>query len=69
MDATHEHISFQFRPEAAIDPARVIAIIQRDQRFRLAGPDRIRMAAQSEDLQRRMVHIREALILLFPISG
>ncbi|MFZ9983748.1 MAG: transcription-repair coupling factor [Burkholderiaceae bacterium] len=68
LDASHEHIGLQFRPEASVDPARVITILQRDPRFKLAGPDRIRMAATSEDLTHRMVHIREALTLLFPVE-
>jgi transcription-repair coupling factor (superfamily II helicase) len=68
LDASHEHISLQFRPEASVDPARVITILQRDPRFKLAGPDRIRMSAASEDLTHRMVHIREALTLLFPVE-
>jgi transcription-repair coupling factor (superfamily II helicase) len=68
LDASHEHIGLQFRPEASVDPARVITILQRDPRFKLAGPDRIRMSAASEDLTHRMVHIREALTLLFPVE-
>ena len=66
LDATSDHVVMQFDREAPVDPARVIQIIQKDNRFKLAGPERIKMTASSEDLSRRLVHVREAISLLFP---
>ncbi|MEY3969419.1 MAG: hypothetical protein RL617_432, partial [Pseudomonadota bacterium] len=37
--------------------------------FKLAGPEKIKMTAASEDLPRRLVHVREALSLLFPVPA
>ncbi|MEY4014834.1 MAG: hypothetical protein RLZZ290_1698 [Pseudomonadota bacterium] len=66
LDATHEGISLQLRADAPIDPSRVIILIQKDKRFKLAGQDRIRFLCESTDLAQRLMQIREALSHLFP---
>jgi transcription-repair coupling factor (superfamily II helicase) len=66
LDATQEGISLQLRADAPIDPSRVIILIQKDKRFKLAGQDRIRFLCESTDLAQRLMQIREALSHLFP---
>lgn len=66
LDATPEALSLTLLPEAPIDPARLIALIQKDKRFKLTGPERIRISQPSPDLKSRLVLVREALVNLFP---
>jgi len=65
LDATNDSITLNLTGQAPIDPTRIVTLIQRDKRFRLAGQDRIRFAAESDDLASRMMLIREALGHLF----
>jgi transcription-repair coupling factor (superfamily II helicase) len=69
LDATQDGVSLQLRSDAPIDPSRVIVLIQKDKRFKLAGQDRIRFMSESKDLAQRLMQIREALSHLFPNKG
>ncbi|MEY2777775.1 MAG: hypothetical protein RLY30_1873 [Pseudomonadota bacterium] len=66
LDATTEGVSIQLRSDSPIDPGRVIVLIQKDKRFKLAGQDKLRFTAESKDLAQRLMQIREALSNLFP---
>ncbi|MFZ9764274.1 MAG: TRCF domain-containing protein, partial [Burkholderiaceae bacterium] len=66
LDATAEAVTLTLLADAPIDPARLITLIQKDKRFKLLGPERIRMSQPSEDLKTRLVTVREALVHLFP---
>ena len=69
LDATTEGVSIQLRTDSPIDPGRVIVLIQKDKRFKLAGQDKLRFVAESRDLAQRLLQIREALSNLFPKKG
>src|SRR5262249_54340072 len=43
IDATEAAIQLQFVPKPPIDPARVLALVQKKRNYRLAGPDRLRI--------------------------
>ncbi len=66
LDATAEAVTLTLLADAPIDPARLITLIQKDKRFKLLGPERIRMSQASDDLKSRLVTVREALVHLFP---
>ncbi len=66
LDATTEGVTLTLLSDAPVDPARLITLIQKDKRFKLLGPERIRMTQASEDLKSRLVVVREALVHLFP---
>jgi transcription-repair coupling factor (superfamily II helicase) len=69
LDATAEGVSLQLRSDSPIEPSRVMTLIQKDRRFRLAGQDKIRFVGESHDLPQRLAKIREALSNLFPDKG
>jgi transcription-repair coupling factor (superfamily II helicase) len=66
LDATTEGVTLTLLSDAPVDPTRLITLIQKDKRFKLLGPERIRMTQASEDLKSRLVVVREALVHLFP---
>ena len=62
IDATSESISISFNPNASrVDPAKVIALIQKDSRYKLASNDRLRCAIAIEAVAQRGRAIRELL--------
>lgn len=66
LDATGEAISITLSGDSVVDPAHAIALIQKDRRFKLAGQDRLRFAAASEDLAARLGHVRDMITAVFP---
>ncbi|UCE32209.1 MAG: transcription-repair coupling factor, partial [Burkholderiales bacterium] len=61
IDAAPEAIVLQFGPNPPIDPARIIAYVQSRPDVRLMGPDRLRFAVSSSDLQARVAAVRGIL--------
>ncbi|MDR2690399.1 MAG: transcription-repair coupling factor [Azoarcus sp.] len=61
LDASAEQISIQFGKHAPIDPAKVIALIQRDKTIRMAGPDRIIHRVALPEPKQRVKGIRRLL--------
>jgi transcription-repair coupling factor (superfamily II helicase) len=54
IDAGPERVAVQFGPNAAVNPAKVIKLIQTDTRFRLLGNDRLRADIASSKLPERL---------------
>ena len=54
VDATDSHIQFQFKPRANIDPVKLVGLLQRDQRCRMNGADKLRISTPSSTLQQRL---------------
>jgi transcription-repair coupling factor (superfamily II helicase) len=54
LDATAEAISIQFESKPAIDPARIISLVQKHRQWKLAGPDRLRIEAKTGTLRERV---------------
>jgi transcription-repair coupling factor (superfamily II helicase) len=44
LDATEESLQLQFGADSAVDPARVISLLQKNRHWKLAGPNRLRIA-------------------------
>ena len=61
IDSGPERTQLQFGPHADFDPARLIALIARDGRYRLAGQDRVRVERAAPSLEERVTLVRELL--------
>ncbi|HRP74081.1 MAG TPA: transcription-repair coupling factor [Rhodocyclaceae bacterium] len=61
LDASESQINVQFGPGAPVDPARVIALIQKDRDTRMSGPDRLTRKASLPELKQRVQAVRELL--------
>jgi transcription-repair coupling factor (superfamily II helicase) len=64
LDATPEHVQLQFGPHAAIDPGRVIELVQKYRGWRLLGPTKLRATIPSATLKERAQAVRHVLQLL-----
>ena len=64
IDAGPERTQIQFAPKPPFDPAKLIALIQRDGRHRLAGQDRVRIERAAPALEERVSLVREFLARL-----
>jgi len=61
IDSGPERTQLQFGPRPDFDPARLIALIQKDGRYRLAGQDRVRIERAAPSLEERVALVREFL--------
>jgi transcription-repair coupling factor (superfamily II helicase) len=61
IDASSEAIQLQFNPKADIDPTKLIALLQRDRRCRMNGPDKLRVTIGLEDINLRTDFVRTLL--------
>ncbi|MCZ7564557.1 MAG: transcription-repair coupling factor [Burkholderiales bacterium] len=66
IDATAEAVVLQFDPRPAIDPARVIGLIQQHRHWRLHGPSKLRVERASPTLKERVRAVREIVRELAP---
>ena len=61
VDAGPERSSVQFGKEPAFDTGKLILLVQRDGRFRFAGPDRVRIEKAAPVLAERVALVRDFL--------
>jgi transcription-repair coupling factor (superfamily II helicase) len=61
IDASSDSIGLQFGTDTPVDPARVIQLIQRDKRLRLAGPDRLRLSVATAQIENRLQELHRLL--------
>jgi transcription-repair coupling factor (superfamily II helicase) len=61
IDASAETIAIQFMPEAPVDPGKLIELVQSRADTRFAGPERLRVQINTNDLQSRSATIRDLL--------
>lgn len=61
IDASADAIQLQFNPKADIDPTKLIALLQRDRRCRMNGPDKLRVTVQHEDIVLRADFVKNLL--------
>ena len=61
IDASSEAIQLQFNPKADLDPTKLIALLQRDRRCRMNGPDKLRVTVQHEDIVLRADFVKGLL--------
>ncbi|THF66196.1 transcription-repair coupling factor [Pseudothauera nasutitermitis] len=61
VDASESQVSVQFGAQPAIDPGKVILLLQRDRNTRMAGPDRLIRKANLPQPRQRVQAVRELL--------
>ena len=61
LSANERAITLQFTPAPAIDPARLIHLIQNKRHYKLAGQDRLRVEIDSASLDERLDKLRTVL--------
>ncbi len=61
VDAADEQTLIQFAPNAPIDAARIIALVQNQRHVRLAGNDRLRISREARDGAARARLVRDTL--------
>jgi transcription-repair coupling factor (superfamily II helicase) len=64
LDATPDHVQIQFGPHAAVDPGRVIDLVQKHRGWRLLGPTKLRATVPSATLKERAVAVKHVLGML-----
>nr|WP_244773667.1 transcription-repair coupling factor [Alysiella crassa]UOP08116.1 transcription-repair coupling factor [Alysiella crassa] len=64
VDATAEAITLAFGKNMVLNPAKIIAIMQREKGWRMAGSDKLRVEMKSADVVARIENARKVLKLL-----
>jgi transcription-repair coupling factor (superfamily II helicase) len=58
IDASEAGVQLQFIPNPPLDAARVMQLIQRNQHYRLAGQDRLRVSADLHEVGERVTRVK-----------
>ena len=58
LDASSEAIVIQFVPNPPIDPMKIITMIQSRRYIKMNGPDKLRIEIKHEDLQQRVLAVK-----------
>ncbi len=61
LDTTSEAIVLQFAPNPPLDPGAVIALVQKNRGWRLAGPSKLRIERVTSDLDERVNATRQVI--------
>jgi transcription-repair coupling factor (superfamily II helicase) len=61
IDASIGLVVLTFAPDAPIDPARLIGLMQRQRNMRMAGPEKLRIESTTADLDARLQELRGVL--------
>ncbi|HGN6304457.1 transcription-repair coupling factor [Neisseria gonorrhoeae] len=61
IDATSEAVTVTFGTHHCIDPTGIILLIQTDKKYRLAGADKLRFAAEMENIEVRINTVKTVL--------
>lgn len=61
IDATSEAVTVTFGKHHCIDPTGIILLIQTDKKYRLAGADKLRFAAEMENIEVRINTVKTIL--------
>jgi transcription-repair coupling factor (superfamily II helicase) len=61
IDAASERVIVSFTARPPFEPIKLIQMIQKDGRFRLAGQDRVRIEWPTKTLDERLALIRDFL--------
>jgi len=61
IDASADSIQVQFIPNPPIDPLKIIQLIQSSREYSLSGQDRLKVLVQIEDVNKRVVRIKELI--------
>ncbi len=66
IDASPSAILVQFVPEPPVDGRRIIALVQSGGRYRMPGPDRVRIECAIADFRARAAEVRQFMRKLAP---
>ena len=61
IDASADSIQVQFIPNPPIDPIKIIQLIQSSREYSLSGQDRLKVQSQIEDVNKRVMRIKELM--------
>ncbi|MCX7901580.1 MAG: transcription-repair coupling factor [Burkholderiaceae bacterium] len=61
IDASAESITLTFVPNPPLDPARLVALLQRNRTRRMLGPQRLRIEVKTSNLEARVQALRQIL--------
>ncbi|HZV98512.1 MAG TPA: transcription-repair coupling factor, partial [Methylophilaceae bacterium] len=61
IDASSDAVQLQFSQHSDLDPTKLIALLQRDRRCRMNGPDKLRVTVQLPDILDRADFIKNLL--------
>ena len=61
IDASADSIQVQFIPNPPIDPLKIIQLIQSSREYSLSGQDRLKVLVQIEDVNKRVIRIKELM--------
>ncbi|HKC42995.1 MAG TPA: transcription-repair coupling factor [Burkholderiales bacterium] len=64
IDAAEMHVQIQFGPHPAVDPGRVIELVQRNRGWKLAGPTKLRGTIAAGTLKERAQAVQRVLVEL-----
>ena len=64
IDASDAAIQLQFIPQPPIDPMKIIKLIQTKRNYKLAGPDRLRIDVNTNDVASRVALIKDVFKML-----
>ncbi len=59
IDASETAVQLQFVPNPPIDAARIMQLIHRNKKYRLAGPDKLRVEADLHAVEERVTRIKQ----------
>jgi transcription-repair coupling factor (superfamily II helicase) len=69
IDATNETIVITFIPNPPLDATRLIQLLQREKNMRMQGPERLRVSAQTPNLDARLQLLRLVFKSIQPASA
>jgi transcription-repair coupling factor (superfamily II helicase) len=61
IDAHAEAANLQFMEKPPIDPIKIITLIQKNRHVKLAGQDKLRIAANMPDLPARVNQVKQTI--------
>ena len=61
IDAPPDHVQIQFGAHPAVDPVRVIELVQQERGWKLAGPTKLRVAIAAATVKERVQAVRRLL--------
>ncbi|MCX8565304.1 MAG: transcription-repair coupling factor [Glomeribacter sp. 1016415] len=64
IDVSESAITLLFGPNPSVNPAAIIALVQKHRHIKLVGPDKLRIETQAQDLAARLATLRTTLRML-----
>ncbi len=61
LDATIDQIAMQFGPNPAVEPIKIIQLIQKNRNYKLAGQDKLVLTCHSPSLAEKLTNVRNLM--------